>query len=503
MVRRRQLLSGAFAASLAATAHAKPAPGSPPGADRSSLRDYGAVGDGTADDTAAVQAALDAAADGRLIVVPQGKFRITAPLRGKGRLNLLGFSAQASEFLFDRTARFDYDGGSAGDDDASQITIRNIGFRCAKSRPRSSGAVLAIRFADGAGHTAKSAIIEDIEISGASGDTGFDCGIRLSNATNLKIDGARIRGARLAREASIGIDIGGDASPVDMFLSNISCYFLHRAIHIGGTVEGVHLSHSVFVAVDHGVYARPPRAHPLLFVHNCHINAFRSCVDLLNIVQFDVSHNLFYASKPRQPLEGEDAAQGFVAIRVAMHDDIGLDSRICDNTIVGTTPIDIPKNGIYVDGEKSEFSLSVSGNELVGWDTAVILGSGANGVFVSASNRFRSNRTSILDMSGRNGVPSLQLEPVGHHRAEGGVETKWGTSAVVLDANGRGSIVLSPPFKSRLLFGMATNADAASSAPVNFVVDASASGVGEMRFAVIPHAAAGTNVRLNWVAIGC
>lgn len=503
MVRRRQLLSGAFAASLVATAQAKPAPGSLPGMERSSLRDYGAVGDGAADDTAAVQAALDAAADGRLLVVPQGKFRITAPLRSKGLINLLGFSAEASELLFDRTARFDYDGGNDGDDDASQITIRNIGFRCAASRPRSSGAVLEIRFADGAGHTAKSAIIEDIEITGASADAGFDCAIRLNNATNLKIDGARIRGARLARGASIGIDIGGDASPVDMFLSNLSCYFLHRAIHIGGTVEGVHLSHSVFVAVDHGIYARPPRAHPLLFVHHCHINAFRSCVDLLNIVQFDVSHNLFYASKPRQPLKGEDAAQGFVAIRIAMHDDIGLDSRICDNTIVGTTPIDIPKNGIYVDGEKSEFSLSIGGNDMVGWDTAVILGSGAKGAFVSTSNRFRSNRTTILDMSGRNDVPSQQLEPAGHHRAEGGVETKWGTSAVVLDANGTGSIALSPPFKSRLLFGIATNADAASGAPLNFIVDASASGVGEMRFSVVPHAPAGTRVRLSWVAIGC
>ncbi len=41
---------------------------------------YGAMGDGTCDDTAAIQAALDAAAGGGTVYLAAGTYTITAPL---------------------------------------------------------------------------------------------------------------------------------------------------------------------------------------------------------------------------------------------------------------------------------------------------------------------------------------------------------------------------------------------------------------------------------------
>ena len=325
-----------------------------------------------------------------------------------------------------------------------------------------------------------------MKVTAATEGAGFDCALRLVNARNLKIDGMRIRGDRDARGNSIGIDIGGQDSPVDSFITKASCYFLNRGINIDGTVEGIYLSQSVFVAMEHGIYARVPHPSPLLFVENCHINAFVSCIDVSNIVQFDLSHNLLYASKPRKALPMENGRTGFVAISVAMHENVGLTSRISGNTIIGTTQIDIPKNGIYVDGENAEFSLSIDNNELVGWDMGVILGRGSRGVVVASSNRYRSNHDAVLDMSGRNTVASQSVAPNGSVRDGSGLETKWGTDIVTFDAAGKGHLALKPPFKSKFLFGICANGDATSVGRVFVLVDDANSTNAQMRFLTSP-----------------
>lgn len=45
------------------------------------VKDHGAQGDGTTDDTAAIQAALDACGPGNITVLPAGVYRTSAPLR--------------------------------------------------------------------------------------------------------------------------------------------------------------------------------------------------------------------------------------------------------------------------------------------------------------------------------------------------------------------------------------------------------------------------------------
>jgi hypothetical protein len=57
------------------------------------VRDYGAVGDGKADDTAAIQAAIDAAPAGDVVAIPRGKYRITGTLVVPKTLALVGAMA--------------------------------------------------------------------------------------------------------------------------------------------------------------------------------------------------------------------------------------------------------------------------------------------------------------------------------------------------------------------------------------------------------------------------
>lgn len=83
---------------VAATRFQAPVPGATtrPVADKLgdslSVRDFGAIGDGVADDTAAIQAAIDAlfAAGGGDLFFPRGTYRTTAPLQWKSFVNLVG-----------------------------------------------------------------------------------------------------------------------------------------------------------------------------------------------------------------------------------------------------------------------------------------------------------------------------------------------------------------------------------------------------------------------------
>ena len=70
-----------------------------------SVLDFGAVGDGVTDDTAAIQAAINAAAFGQIVLFPANKQYLTkAPLTLKGSVILMGEGAFVRLCCFLRTS---------------------------------------------------------------------------------------------------------------------------------------------------------------------------------------------------------------------------------------------------------------------------------------------------------------------------------------------------------------------------------------------------------------
>jgi hypothetical protein len=67
------------------------------GGDLLSVKDYGAVGDGVADDTAAIQAAIDAchAEGGGIVSFPPGEYGLSAPLVARDNVKLVGSGYQS------------------------------------------------------------------------------------------------------------------------------------------------------------------------------------------------------------------------------------------------------------------------------------------------------------------------------------------------------------------------------------------------------------------------
>src|SRR6185436_13166117 len=63
-----------------------------------SVKDHGALGDGRADDTRAIQAAVNAAL-GNALFFPPGKYKITSPIRILGGLTITGVRAKSTLML--------------------------------------------------------------------------------------------------------------------------------------------------------------------------------------------------------------------------------------------------------------------------------------------------------------------------------------------------------------------------------------------------------------------
>ncbi len=76
-----------------------------------SVKDFGAVGDGVADDTAAIQAAIDSLTGSnghRIVYLPNGTYKITRPLRLFANQGLVGESLEATQITKTTTTVDDY-----------------------------------------------------------------------------------------------------------------------------------------------------------------------------------------------------------------------------------------------------------------------------------------------------------------------------------------------------------------------------------------------------------
>lgn len=96
-----------------------------------SVKDFGAVGNNATNDTAAIQAALDAcaAAGGGVVVLPPGKYITSASLRPTSGVGLVGLSPLQQASPDAVAAIYCYGGGVpviAGDASADLVTIQNL-----------------------------------------------------------------------------------------------------------------------------------------------------------------------------------------------------------------------------------------------------------------------------------------------------------------------------------------------------------------------------------------
>lgn len=172
-----------------------------------SVKDFGAVGDGVTDDTAAVQAAIDAAQDGALYI-PTGTYLCSAQLDINANTFIFGDGRSASTLSFTHTGRGLFSSFPVNTTNVADIKLRDFGITCTNASNINGGYVdICGTFID----------LENIKIE------GFKYGVILDQSELVTILRCEIING-IANGSNIWIVNGSDYTPGNLpgFTNNIT-----------------------------------------------------------------------------------------------------------------------------------------------------------------------------------------------------------------------------------------------------------------------------------------
>ena len=357
-----------------------------------SVKDFGAVGDGTTNDTAAIQAALTSSTTS--VFFPAGRYRVTSNLTRSGHTYLYGETMTSSILQMEGTASFVYTGGTAGDEyNTNQLQIERLSFECPTYAAK---AVVDASWTGGSGGTSKTLVIRDCEITGTNSAGGFVEGIKLTNARNVTIENVRILGDRDAAPilSGTGVAIYGSSDPAEIMLDKVQVFFCTTGVDIQGPTEGVYITNCTAIACNTGVAATSETLEPLICIIASHFNTDLRGVNSVNYLQQIIQGNLFYAQS------GIEAnVTGYTGLDLTAGGN-PFESVITDNIFQNLTT-GISANGVFLNSINTATTESIVTNNLFRlFDTAVILSSGTSNATVQ-DNKFISCSVGVLD-SGTN-----------------------------------------------------------------------------------------------------
>jgi len=256
------------------------------------IRYYGGVGDGVADDTAAVQLAANT---GHLIFGP-GTYKVTAPItisagqdcvvKGNSRSDTtVLYTGTGTMFscTFTNSIRF--------------IEVSNIRF-LASSLATVEGFYFAWPEDFEHGYVQRGSF-ENVSMRGVDEyEQGFNVCVHMHQGDNINFINCEFKGAgggtgdqsrTYNTRCGIGVQVTGRYSPVEYRF--IGCYFgsFDRGIDIGDTAEGIYVSNCIFIGTGTcikwetgfwspnwpGTGGQSAAGRPLLSVHNSHLSYFQ------------------------------------------------------------------------------------------------------------------------------------------------------------------------------------------------------------------------------------
>lgn len=342
--------SGALTGAIGKTVHQKLQ-------ESVSVKDFGATGDGTTDDTTAIQAAVNAS---QAVFFPVGTYKITAQITiTKSTAFAMYGDGIGNSILLWTNATGGFAITMANNTDS--VTIDGLTLYTSYV---GGGTALSILYPVVASSLFVGARVSNIEMRGSNYITQYwTTGLRVENSWNSHFEGLHIQGSdNVPRGMVKAISM---TNCFDVVFS--SCYATRGEYGMwisGGEDEGLNVDQSVFLDFDTGIYFNSTLAQAGTAITNNHFNTAKFGVNFEAKQQCFISGNLIYK------ITG--STYSYVGINLKYGDDCRVTGNYIRNT--GTSGGEI---GILLDGTSN---CIVSDNEFASFD------SGGVGVQIGASS---------------------------------------------------------------------------------------------------------------------
>jgi hypothetical protein len=331
-------------------------------ADVVSVKDFGAIGDGTTNDTAAFQAAVNA---NKAIYIPQGTYVLTSQISfANNSISIIGDGIGVSVLKWTSAVSNGFYGLFTNTN--VQVTIQNISIRTAVAN---GGNAINLTFSNSPINDLPSLICRNVQISYVNNATDYwTNGIVLASAWNVVIESTWIVGKTNTFSMQSAITFTDECIVASIIA--LTSFFTDKAINIKGHAEGIGVVGCTLVYHNYGVYTDVAGTGVDVYVTDSHISTFVSGVYLYAKSQSFVSANLFY--------KREDSTSDYTAIYVENSDSCQISNNIL-YTLGGSTGT---STGTYT---KNSNFLQISTNLYIGFTQGIKLDTGTAVALVVAN----------------------------------------------------------------------------------------------------------------------
>jgi hypothetical protein len=476
---------------------------------------FGAKGDGSTSDDTPFNNALAWCASARVrldIPQPASFYKITTGISSGGAITVRGSGMSNTPIRFFNNSNWTHTGGTLLTYPTNQFNLREVSLQSGDTL-NTSTAILNISYSSGSnGSTVRAVTIEDVEVCGATLANGFNGGIRLYNATSLKVCRVRIANSNAPAvgytTGSFGIKVDTDSQAGDWYIEQTNIYFCDSAINCNGQgtgqgFEGLNVQQCLLVANNIGVNVVSSVEHLFVRVGSCNINCIAIDIAVQNMMWVDIQENLLYA------YDNGLTQTSWTAINFTMNDiNHGLwsSNRICNNVMSGlTTTHATTRYGIAFQNDPNGLITQtlIDANSFANLEYGLVLFTGNNNITFTDANVMDSVATPISDSSGQtNNIFAFGTAgSPGSRRDNFGIEEKWAANAAVPLTGGSGSVTFPQPFKNGCDSVIAINGNPAGSFG-NAVVSVVNSSVSASGFGISVEGATTGTITINYIAKG-